>query len=138
MNTYQTHQGAVPVGTARSFPEPYQGNQRPPVPRAVSPQGTYSGYSSNYNATPASGTAPYNSYVAGYGATSNPYPSPAVQPSPAVASFTGNAPGCYGGRGYSSRANPQAPRAPAFLPSPSPPANGGSTTITYHYVCCVC
>ncbi|KAM5588413.1 hypothetical protein ABKV19_006711 [Rosa sericea] len=125
VNSYRTHQGAVPVGTAG----PYQGNQPPPIPRAITHQGTCSGYSSSYNANPTSGTAPCNSYGAGYGAATNPNPSPAVQPSlvgGAMASFTGNAPGCYGGAGYSSHAAPQAPRAAAFHPSPYPPAYGGS------------
>nr|XP_011460299.1 PREDICTED: heterogeneous nuclear ribonucleoprotein U-like protein 1 [Fragaria vesca subsp. vesca] len=125
VDSYQTHQGVVPVGTAGS----YQGHQPPPVPRAVTPQGAYSGYSSTYNATPASGTSPYNSYGAGYGNATNHYPSSVVQPSlvgGAVASFTGNVPGCYGGAGYSSHAAPHAPRAPAYHPSPCPPAYGGS------------
>ncbi|KAK9930497.1 hypothetical protein M0R45_027534 [Rubus argutus] len=91
VNTYQTHQGAVLVGTARSFSEPYEGNPRPPAPSFVTPQGTYSGY-------PSTPTAPYSSYGAGYGAATNPDPCP-WEPCPsrgAIASFTGNSPGCYG------------------------------------------
>ncbi|CAB4275954.1 unnamed protein product [Prunus armeniaca] len=105
---------------------------RRPVPGAVTPYGSYSGYFGSCGGV----TDPYQSYGPGephsrqniernsttFDAATNPYSSSTIVPSlvgSAMTSFTGNNPG------YPRAAAPQDPRAPTFLPSPSPPAYGG-------------
>ncbi|XP_061988621.1 uncharacterized protein LOC133707098 [Rosa rugosa] len=58
------------------------------------------------------------------GVATNAYPSAAFQPC-AIASFTGNAPGCHGNAGYLNCAAPQLSRAPAGLHSPLCPPGPG-------------
>ncbi|KAL6282219.1 hypothetical protein ACE6H2_013148 [Prunus campanulata] len=103
-----------------------------PVPGAVTPYGSYSGYFGSCGGV----TDPYQSYGPGepysrqniernsttFDAATNPYGSSMIVPSlvgSAMTSFTGNNPG------YPRAAAPQDPRAPTFLLSPSPPAYGG-------------
>lgn len=114
---------------------------RRPVPGAVTPYGSYSGYFGSCGGV----TDPYQSYGPGephsrqniernsttFDAATNPYSSSTIVPSlvgSAMTSFTGNNPG------YPRAAAPQDPRAPTFLPSPSPPAYGGSFIINYRYL----
>ncbi|KAB2601133.1 heterogeneous nuclear ribonucleoprotein U-like protein 1 [Pyrus ussuriensis x Pyrus communis] len=98
-----------------------------PVPRVVMPSATYSGYSGSYSAVPRGGTDHYQSYGRP-GAPTNPYGSTVSGAYPvgsAVTSFTGNAHRHLGSAGDPRGAASRAPKAPTFLPNPSPPAHGG-------------